>query len=404
MKRFALFFAGAMMLVGMTGCSDNPDENVTVERQDIELSQPQKVMAKKCDNFAFTLLRAVYDNTSQVENGNQINDFFSPLSVANSLAMIACSTDGEARREITDALGVKNDDLQQLADYCTTLNRELLKVDNNVNLYITNSFQVTDTTVVKSTFGNTLKEYFNVDVTLNPYPAIINPELTHQDMLGVYSDNDVSFRGKWFEGYEFKKVDKDVFHNANGTTSVVDMMSGEVNAFGANLDGVDYARMYFGNRAFCITFIKPSSDNMTLDDYVSTLTYSRWEEMADWFMMNFDGYGQFDMTMPKLEINSTYSDDLFEQIMGELGITKIYTHSPEWFAPLTDQPVAIGLGHTGHFKLDETGVEAIVHTGGGVSAPSITRINAMKLDRPYMFIISEVSTKAILFMGCVKHL
>ncbi len=400
--------SAVLSLMMAVGCSsDDPKEanDVPQPYRIIPLTRSQMSMARHCDDFAFDLLKYMTDN-GMCEGVP--NHFFSPLSIANSLGMVALGAEGETQREIVRALGIDVDSIGQLGDYFKTMNKELMTVDNTSKLKIDNVFSVTNEELVSSDFARRLAEAFSAQIQHLGYkwdwcPLQLEPTT---DELILVGGNQTSFMGKWAEGFKFDKVNEETFQNADGSTTTVDMMEGQMNAYGATTEVADYVRFSFGNGSFSMTVIKPK-EGVAMEQVVAELTHPFWRDLCTFLEMP-SNYSKYDVKMPKFDIFGTYSDSFMQSVLKRMGITRMFDKAEGQFLPLLKDAVPTHgiLCHEGRLSIDETGVKAKALTFEGDIAGYISPVDekVLVLDRPFMVVIDESSTGAIMFMGQIKDL
>jgi serine protease inhibitor len=91
-----------------------------------------------------------------------------------------------------------------------------------------------------------------------------------------------------------------------------------------------------------------------------------------------------------------------------MGLRLATSAAADFSGMTTEAPLAIGtVIHVANIDVDETGTEAAavtvvgMDTTGGCGGPEPVKVVTLRFDRPFLFLIRDVQTGAILFMGRV---
>ena len=423
MNRFSFFVAFGMLAVGsvLTGCSNDdvaPEPNPTPkpaeepfvlkERKDIALNATQKEGIVMQNDFAFRLFGV--DNKN-----NTSNSLISPLSLTMCLSMAANGASEEVRDEIVNNFLSNGGSLDELNTLNQYLAEALVDVDNSSTLTLANSAWVDKDYKILSPFADSIKGFYNAESSELDFssPKAVDKingwvsETTNGLIPTIFdflsSDtkflliNTMYFNGKWFSPFMKELTNKSVFNNEDGNAVEVEFM----NQIGW-LDYVitsDYsvAQLPYGNRAFSFYAVLPA-EGQSLE-----LTSEKWSNLKK----EMDG-GKVVISMPKFETRYEVKD--IEEKMENVGISKLFntpgalvnTVSPEF-------PTGkVKMIHKTVFKVDESGAEGAGLTGIGlVETASGEEVSSKTpeiiLNRPFIYIVEEQSTGAILFIGAVRN-
>lgn len=105
-----------------------------------------------------------------------------------------------------------------------------------------------------------------------------------------------------------------------------------------------------------------------------------------------------DLILPKFKISSDL--DLKSTLM-DLGVKDMFDESAADFSGITGRPniyVSDAL-HKAYVEVNEEGTEAAASTGISFVPTSIAPETHVKVDRPFLMILKEHSTGAVLFIG-----
>ena len=423
MNRFSFYMAIGMLAAGgmFAGCSNDdeapypsptpqPEEEpfVLKQRQDIVLNSLQKDGLIAQNDFAFRLFNIDVASTDK-------NSLLSPLSITQCISMAANGASEEVRDEIVGNFLPNGGSLDELNTLNQYLVESLTDVDNSSTLTLANSAWVDKDYKILSPFADSIKGFYNAESSeldfsspkavdkINGWVSETTKGLIPTIFDFLSSDtkflliNTMYFNGKWFSPFMKELTNKSVFNNEDGKAVEVEFM----NQIG-RLDYVitsDYsvAQLPYGNRAFSFYAVLPA-EGQSLE-----LTSEKWSNLKK----EMDG-GKVVISMPKFETRYEVKD--IEGKMENVGISKLFntpgalvnTVSPEF-------PTGkVKMIHKTVFKVDESGAEGAGLTGIGlVETASGEEVSSKSpeiiLNRPFIYIVEEQSTGAILFIGAVRN-
>lgn len=159
--------------------------------------------------------------------------------------------------------------------------------------------------------------------------------------------------------------------------------------------GDDYraVQLYYGDAGFAMTLILPR-ENISPQNWLADLSWSKWQEIQNSFHPV-----TLTLDMPKFELE--YEVDPFEEVLNEMGITDGFDPYLADFSRITGGPNGLYIGESKHktfISVDEKGTEAAAVTSVVLveSAPQTVEIS---YNRPFFYVISEVESGSVLFMG-----
>ena len=147
----------------------------------------------------------------------------------------------------------------------------------------------------------------------------------------------------------------------------------------------------YGDSAFTMTVILPKPGN-SVDSIAIGLTQDSWRALAASFEPRL-----VDLSLPKLTLS--WKRSLIPD-MQALGMRLAFTDAADFSRITNHYPVQISLLQQNTFvAIDEEGTEAAAVTIVGVMPTSLPVAVTMRVDRPYVFVIRERLSGAVLFMG-----
>lgn len=425
MKRFSNYLALCVLSVGgiVTGCSSDDKSEPTPavqptptpelvqikERKDIALTPRQKDGLFAQNDFAFRLFNVDVASTDK-------NSLLSPLSMTQCVSMAANGASEEVRDEIVGNFlpnGGSLEDLNTLNEY---LSEALLDVDNSSTLTLANSVWVDKDYKILSPFAEKIKGYYKaesreLDFTSSNAVDKINgwvnettngliPTIfeTIPPMTKLILVNTMYFNGAWLTPFMEEFTEKSVFNNEDGEVAEVEFMKQTDRFVHAITSDYSVAQLPYGNQAFSFYALMPS-EGKTLE-----LTAEKWSDIKkemDW--------GKVVLSLPKFEIQYEVRD--ISKKMDKAGLSKLFNTSGALSNTVTPSlPEGyVYMIHKTVFKVNEIGAEGAGLTGmgwaelgpGGGETPKTPEII---LNRPFIYIVEEQSTGAILFIGAVRNL
>lgn len=396
MKIYQLIIGGA--LLALCSCSDNDGGGNDNEYVPLALPASTSRVSAQSNSFGVKLLDA-----TMKDRGDE-NVIISPLSASIVLSMIDNAAAGSTRTEMTEVLGFA-DDIEALNDYNKSILSYLPDVDKTAELYLPNSFWfIRDN--VKKDFKSLLSDVFSAEIktsTPNSMAADVNnwvKDKTRGKISKILEDtensayvfvNTLYFKGIWTSPFDPKNTKKDDFHNYDGTVSQVDMMYNQrkvANVGGENFTAVS---LKFGNSGFSFDIFLPD-EGFTTEDVAETLVKDGIPE--------FEYNHQLMLKLPKFSLDSNTN---LIPVLQSMGITEIFD-TPDLTNMMSSSNLGVGIFRQGNvFEIDEDGVKVVSTTVGTLDPilPGPAK-DFLYVDRPFIFMVREQSTGAILLAGRIN--
>lgn len=201
--------------------------------------------------------------------------------------------------------------------------------------------------------------------------------------------NAVYFNAAWKQPFEPERTVDGTFHAAGGDV-IVPMMSGENDSLRyTSGDGYQALALPYDGDELDMVMIMP--DEGRFEDIEAGLDAA--------FLTNiFDSLapGQYGMlTMPKFEFR--FKAELIEQFQ-ELGLTSAFNGQADFSGMDGTRNLMItAIVHEAFVKVNEAGTEASAATGVAVGETAVPP--GITVDRPFLFLIRDIETGAVLFLG-----
>ncbi|WP_250034218.1 serpin family protein [Paractinoplanes maris] len=359
--------------------------------------------ARAVDDFAFDLLDDLASPRDKaVETGPNV--ITSPLSVAVLLAMISAGADGDTAAEMADVLGLREGGdprvgalLRKLAD----TEDVTLSVANA--LYSDGPLEDDYVSFVRRTFGATLKEADLgsaeaaraiddwVGENTNGRIDKIAAELGLPDPQAVLVLlNTVYFLGEWTTSFDEDDTRPAPFTTPGGPVDVPTMhLTGE-SFLHTQRDGYRMVRLPYGEDGrFGMEIVLPEPGA------TGDIDATEWHAAVDSLVpTKID-----ELALPRFELR--WSAELNEPLE-RLGMPTAFQPERADFRPMSPAaPALSSVVHKTYIKVDERGTEAAAVTGGVMTTSALANPMDFRVDRPFLFTISDRDTGTILFLGRV---
>ncbi len=430
--RMIAMFAAVFAMACVSACSDkdepepnpevpeNPEEPVDYSRGEIELDGEEEAFAVNFNRYAFKTYRLVAEQIDADETTLNDNVVFSPMGVSYVSAMLANAAEGEIRQEVLDTYNHSGLSIDVLNKFHHTLMTSFPVVDRSASVALANSVWIRQKyqNSITSSFYDRMKSYtaevnFLTDFGNMDEVEKIN-DWANENTFGflpklfplpLSSDicfmlvNTLYFKGAWATEFDVEKTDKATFHNLDGTESEVDMMHHDwLNSVVFSADRFTMLKLPYGNGAYSMDIFLPKP-GVSLDECLSDMELAQ-DDLRATAMYGGEGRDMV-VSLPKFDVACNLN---LLGILESLGIEKAFDFS-DWaglFEKGTVRAYLSGAGQVVRIAVDEKKSEAaaITYVDGSESPydPIFT------CDRPFVFMIREMSTGLPLFMGRVTKL
>lgn len=412
MKTKLLAFSIVAAAVGLTACSDDPQGGQTQGQSDetktyIELTSAQNSIGKQTPTFAWNF----FDAISGVVNENMV---VSPLSMEFALALAANGAAGTTQSEILAALGFGPNDLDDMNGYFKAVSYGLPTQSANCTIQLANSIWSNrdySSFEFLPTFRQTVKDMFAAEAKTtdnNNYVADINvwcKEHTSgliSEFLPIDYDprtfaliNALYFNGKWYDKFKKEDTADRIFHNADGTEASVAFMN-QTNIYKYD-ETEDYqiVKLGYDGKFYINMYVILPKENSDIESVITDIKAKDWRNTT--LMSNVE----VTLSLPKFDLNYSLKENDAESVLRQIGINELFSEAPDMSDLSTTGVTDIEVLQRNIIKVDEEGAEAAAVTdmsGMSTFCPPSGKATFVA-DRPFIFVVEEYSTNAILFMG-----
>ncbi len=398
---FYLFLLGSCDWIGGEGEPATPNLRV--------LQAEEQEMVVSSSRFAMDLFH-------QLQKSEDVNQFFSPYSIHQALSMAINGNEGEVLEEFIQVLRYGGMGVEEANEAAQSLTKFLLELDPKVRLSIANAIWYKQEWEVHPEFEETVRNSFGAEVVGldmgNPQSVNVinnwieqNTEGLIKDMLdaipanaAMYLVNPIYFKADWKYRFNASNTREAPFHVSPGDEVAVDMMRMEEAASMRYFSdgGLEYLEIPYSTGQYNMGVI--ISDEFDLDDKLQDFSF---EDLEYWRENATEA--NFILQMPKFKLR--YKMEKMNEDLMALGLEKPFYPSPmnftKLFAHPTDPMYISRVIHDALIEVDERGSEAPAATIVEVSYTSVGphQPRVFALDKPFVFLIQDKHSGAILFMG-----
>jgi serpin B len=365
--------------------------------------------------FAFDLYQALRD-----ENGNL---FFSPYSISAALAMMYAGARGETKLQIKKVLSYSLPQ-ERLHPAFNALDQTLAnrgqggerKDGEGFRLNIVNAIWGQEGHEFLSEYLDTLALNYDAGIQLVDFVAdpegsrkSINEWVSEQtedridelipsgaihELTRLVLTNAMYFNAGWEFPFPERSTEIGKFYLLAGDPVEVPMMS-QVEEFGYGAgEGYQAVELPYSMRELSMVIIVPDLDRF--EDFESRMN----QEIVD-NIINTLEQRKIDLKMPKFEFKQNF--DLAKPLAA-MGMPSVFSVDADFSGMDGTRDLLIwDVVHQAFVSVDEAGTEAAAATslgfillGGSIEEPIL-----MKIDRPFIFLIRDIETDTILFLGRV---
>ena len=374
-----------------------------------------KTVVNANNQFAVDL----YQQLSKESEKSDTNVFFSPYSLSTAMAMLYAAAEDETKAQIQKTFHYPS--LNVLNPNSATLHKQFNKPNPNYQLATANDLWIQQGLYPNQSYLDTVQRYYggkvtNLDFKNSPEASLktINKsiaELTQQmipELLSASSintntvtvlTNAVYFKGDWKK--PFAPSEKRPFNKFDGSTTDVDMMHKQASYAYTEDEQVQIVQLpYKGDELSMLVILPKSKDKISMQRLVNKLSA---DQISQW---NSDlANKEIILDLPKFKLEESYG---MNSLLAKMGMPKAFSSQADFGIFSQDLLLSVdAVVHKAVVDVDEKGTKAAASTGIIIVPMSLgysTNTIKFKADHPFMFVIKDNKTDAILFLGQVNKL
>ena len=365
------------------------------------------------NQFAIAMYRQINGHTGQADD----NVFFSPYSLSTAMAMLYAAAEGETKQQIQKTFHYPS--MDTLNPNSAALYNQFNKPNPDYKLATVNDLWMEQGLTPTKSYVDTVQRYYggqvtNLDFESNPNPSrlIINkkiaqhtnqliPELLPKGSIKPITvavlTNAIYFKGDWKVPFEVQSTTEQPFYNHIGTSPNIKMMHTQAD-FGYSEDKqVQVVQLpYKGDDLSMLVILPKSKDKAAMQQLVRDLSA---DKIKEW---NKDLITQeVNVHLPKFKLEASYQ---MKNLLTDMGMPRAFEKGAGFNLFDNSPPIKIDdVYHKAVVIVDEKGTEAAAATGIVANATAASAPPPVfKADHPFIFMIKDNKTDAILFLGQVN--
>ena len=365
------------------------------------------------NQFAIAMYRQINGHTGQADD----NVFFSPYSLSTAMAMLYAAAEGETKQQIQKTFHYPS--MDTLNPNSAALYNQFNKPNPDYKLATVNDLWMQQGLTPNKAYVDTVQRYYGGQVTTldfedNPDPSrlIINKKIAqHTNQLipellpkGSIKKNTVAvltnavyFKGDWKTPFNIQSTSEQPFYNHSGTSSPIKMMHTQAD-FGYSEDKqVQVVQLpYKGDDLSMLIVLPKVKDKAAMQQLVNELSVDKIKQWNKGLVTQ-----EVNVHLPKFKLEASYQ---MKNLLTDMGMPRAFEKGAGFNLFDNSPPIKIDdVYHKAVVIVDEKGTEAAAATGIVADATAASAPPPVfKADHPFLFMIKDNKTDALLFLGQVN--
>jgi len=402
MRRIILFILSVVLLASM-GSACSLTNYMKVFSYDTSKINDSVINAN--NEFAFDIFKEL----SKEDADKSI--FISPLSISTTLAMTYNGVESTTKDAMSKALRYNDIDRNIINESYSNLLRYLQKADKKLELNIANSIWIREGEEIKEDFLKNNKSNFDaviksLDFSKDTAAGTINKWISDStkgkidkmvespidpDVI-MYLINGIYFKGQWSEKFDSERTYQKIFKAFNGNKENVMMMRRKGEVEYKKGDDYEIVRLPYGNGKISMYCILPD-ETIDINGYIDEMNAEKWINISE----NIEEVDDVVLEMPRFKLE--YGIKNLNKSLTAIGMGEAFSEQADFTGIREDVQISRVL-HKAVIEVNEEGSEAAGATVVSVkSSATYTEYISFIADRPFIFVIADDTTGAILFMG-----
>jgi serine protease inhibitor len=361
------------------------------------------------NSFAFDL----YNELSSARG----NIFISPFSIASALSMTLSGADGKTAEEIASVLHFSDlsNGLHETLSQLTSSIQQVTSADVNV----ANSLFPSTTFPLEESYTSLLKSLYNTEITSLDYGSTTDESRIHinnwvkmqtnakiRELLApgtldpltvMVLANAIYFKADWRYQFDEKKTTNKPFKSHTGEIQTVPTMFQEHSFNFYKSDKLKLLELPYKDDQFSMIFILPDK-SIELNVIENDINIAELSTLMD-KMRPVD----VSVQIPRFHIEWGATD--LTHVLQELGMQKAFTSYADFSAMSKREGIYVNMVvHKAFVEVNEDGAEAAAATAVVMRLTSMPQQFQFIANRPFLFLIRDMKTNVILFMGRVSEI
>ena len=364
------------------------------------------------NQFAIAMYQQINGQPDQADK----NVFFSPYSLSTAMAMLYAAAEGETKAQIQKTFHYPAPAI--LNPNSATLYNQFNKPSPDYKLATVNDLWMQQGLTPTKSYIDTVQRYYSGQVTAldfegSPDPArqTINkkiaektkqmiPELLPKGSIksntAVVLTNAIYFKGDWTMPFTAERTSAKPFYNAIGRASTVQMMQQQSYFDYYEDKHIQVVQLpYKGDDLSMLVVLPKLNHKLAMQQLAKSLSATKIKQWSVGLVRQ-----EVDLQLPKFTLDARYQ---MKTLLGDMGMTKAFNNEAEFNLYADGPPIKLDeVYHQAVVTVDEKGTEAAAAAGAVGMYVGMSYPVEFKADHPFMFMIKDNKTDAILFLGQVN--
>ncbi|XP_074595803.1 iripin-3-like [Brevipalpus obovatus] len=391
-----------IIFVDIVIMNESPSEN--------EMNSELSMLRKSSNEFGLSMIKRIHSTSENI--------IFSPLGVLMAYSMLIKGAKGKTKDEIikTFTLDAQFSEQQEIFPEFKKLLRILNRNSEHSSLSMSNLLAISNRFNVSEAFRHNAVDNFdaliaeedftNGETVMNQMNTWISEKTHHaiKDFLTTPLDpktllfliNICYFKGKWIQAFDKRNTKESIFHNADTSSSSVEMMrNSKIKLLYHADESTQVIELpYHGN--FSMIIFLPQ-ENHSVMDIVNNLSEEKFEKSIH----SMTRENVESLMIPKFKLDNTHHLD---RLLPPMGITTVFTE----FADLSDmsgQQTRVSQSvQKAQIMVNEEGTEVAVVSSIAIETRSFEVGEEFIADRPFFFVIQDQLTGINILQGIINKL
>jgi len=399
-------FVIAGILLVITSCDL---ANVSQNSIKPKLSQTESDVLESGNSFSISLFKQLTK-----EDTSSTNLVISPLSASIALGMTMNGAMGKTKEEMKSVLRVKKFNLDQINNTYKKTIEDLIQMDPEVDVKLANAIFYrqnigNDKLILKKSFENKIKQYFNAELSNDFRAKAMNNWVTNNTngkitklVKSVDKNsylvllNALYFKGIWRLPFDEENTKDQEFYTSKNDTVQVPFMRRQGGFSYFNNEKITTVDIAYGDSLYSMTFLMPRKEYG-----INQITNQLTEDKIQTLISNLKNADKSHIQLPKFTIKY---DTKLNNVLQSMGMNIAFSNNKANFSNIFENSLsnlAISLVRQKvYIKVNEEGTEAAAATEVKLNRSGE---NIFNFDQPFIFVIRERIGNSILFMGKVGN-
>ena len=364
------------------------------------------------NQFAIDMYQQINGQPDQADK----NVFFSPYSLSTAMAMVYAAAEGETKAQIQKTFHYPAPAI--LNPNSAALYNQFNKPNPDYKLATVNDLWMQQGLTLNKSYADTVQHYYSGQVTAldfegSPDPArqTINkkiadktkqliPELLPKGSIksdtAVVLTNAIYFKGDWTLPFTAERTSAQPFYNAIGRASTVQMMQQQSYFSYYENKHIQVVQLpYKGDDLSMLVVLPKLNHKLAMQQLAKSLNATKIKQWSAGLVRQ-----EVDLQLPKFKLDARYQ---MKTLLGDMGMTKAFNNEADFNLYADGPPIKLDeVYHQAVVTVDEKGTEAAAAAGAVGMYVGMSYPVEFKADHPFMFVIKDNKTDAILFLGQVN--